>query len=88
MTISLDIPDDLVASLGSTSREQGQLVREALAVHLYREGRLSLRAMGRMADVGDDYFAADAFRERHELPTHAVDPESEETTLDLLRKQR
>ena len=36
--------------------EQGQLVREAPAAHLYREGRIPLRAMGRMAGVGDDYF--------------------------------
>jgi predicted HTH domain antitoxin len=87
MTISLDIPDDLVASLGSTPSEQGQLVREALAVHLYREGRISMRAMGRMAGIGEDYWSADAFRERHQLPVQLPAASDEDAALDVLRKQ-
>ena len=85
MTISLDLPDDLVASLGSTPGEQGRLVREALAVHLYREGRISLRAMGRMAGVGNDYWSAEAFREQHDLPVQVPEAESDATVIDQLR---
>lgn len=87
MTISLDLPDDLVASLGDTPSEQGRLVREALAVHLYREGRITLRAMGRMAGVGDDYWSAENFREQHRLPADLSAPEDDQAAMDLLRRQ-
>lgn len=59
---------------GSRQRqeEREQRARESIALDLYREGQITLRTMGRLAGVGDDYWAADAFRARHGLPVNAL----------------
>jgi predicted HTH domain antitoxin len=65
---SISIPDDFADVLGSSAEERGQCAREAIALELYREGKLSLRRMGELAGVGDDYWAAESFRARHNAP--------------------
>ena len=44
--------------LGSSPQEREQRAREAIALELYRRGKISLRAMGELAGVGSDYWAA------------------------------
>lgn len=39
----------------------------ALALELYREGKISLRRMGELAGVGGDYWAAEDLRIRHKV---------------------
>ena len=68
MTLIITMPDEMAAVLGGTPAERERRACEAIALELYREGRISLRTMGRMAGVGDDYWAAEQFRIRHGVP--------------------
>lgn len=67
MSLTISIPDELAAMLGSTAEERERRARTALALELYREGKISLRRMGELAGVGADYWAADRLREEHGL---------------------
>jgi Uncharacterised protein family (UPF0175) len=73
MSITITIPEEVACVLGTGQAEREQGARESIALELYREGRITLRTMGRLAGVGDDFWAADAFRARHGL---AVNNES------------
>lgn len=68
MSLTISIPDDLAAVLGSSPQEREQRAREAIALELYREGKISLRRMGELAGVGGDYWAAETFRIQHNVP--------------------
>ena len=68
MSLTISIPDDLADMLGSSDEERAQRAREALALELYREGKISLRRMGELAGVGNDYWAAENFRALHKAP--------------------
>jgi predicted HTH domain antitoxin len=68
MSLTISIPDDFADVLGSSDEERGQRAREALALELYREGKISLRRMGELAGVGSDYWAAENFRALHKAP--------------------
>ena len=76
MSMTITLPDELALALGATQAERQQRAREAIALDLYREGRISLRVMGRLAGAGDDYWAADAFRSLHGLPVNYGDAEA------------
>lgn len=78
MPLTIEIPDELVTELGAHTSDPSRQARELIALELYREGRISLRAMGRLAGVGDDFWSADAFRVRHAMPVSgaaASDPD-------------
>jgi predicted HTH domain antitoxin len=68
MSLTISIPDDFADVLGSSDQEREQCAREALALELYREGKISLRRMGELAGVGSDYWAAENFRALHKAP--------------------
>ena len=68
MSFSISIPDEFADVLGSSTEERDRRAREALALELYRAGKISLRRMGRLAGVGDDYWAAENFRALHKAP--------------------
>jgi len=68
VSFSISIPDEFADVLGSSTEERDQRAREALALELYREGKISLRRMGRLAGVGEDYWAAENFRALHKAP--------------------
>ena len=68
MTLTITMPDEVAAALGDTIAERQQHAREAVALELYREGKITLRTMGRIAGAGDGYWAADAFRVSHGVP--------------------
>jgi predicted HTH domain antitoxin len=68
MTLTISIPDDFADVLGSSHEEREKRAREALALELYREGKISLRRMGELAGVGGDYWTADKFRALHKAP--------------------
>lgn len=74
MSLTITIPDDFAGILGATPEERDRRAREALALELYREGRISLRRMGELAGVGGDFWAADRLRHQHRLPlNYALD---------------
>ena len=86
MTITINMPEEVAAALGATPAERTQRAVEAISLELYREGRISLRAMGRMAGVGDDYWAAEQFRVRHGVPLadgETANPADETAIRDL-----
>ncbi|MCC5850272.1 MAG: UPF0175 family protein [Verrucomicrobia bacterium] len=87
MTLTLDIPDDLVQSLGENQEECEQLAREAIAIQLYRLGKISLRTMGRLAGVGDDIWSADSLRVKYGIATNIESVDSDQEAIRLLRKQ-
>ncbi len=68
MSLSISLPDDFAEVLGASAEERDRRAREALALELYREGRISLRHMGELAGVGGDYWAAESFRALHQVP--------------------
>lgn len=68
MSLTITIPDDLARVLGATDEERERRAKEALALELYREGKISLRRMGELAGVGGDFWAADRLRQQHRLP--------------------
>lgn len=72
MNLTITIPEEVAQVLGRGREEREQRARESIALDLYREGQITLRTMGRLAGVGDDYWAADAFRARHRLPVNAL----------------
>jgi len=80
VSVTITIPDEVARVLGSGREEREQCARESIALELYREGRISLRTMGRLAGVGEDYWAADAFRVRFSVPL--VDGEAADDHLE------
>ncbi len=66
--LTISIPDEFASLLGSSSEERERHAREALALELYREGKISLRHMGELAGVGGDYWAADRLRTSRDAP--------------------
>jgi predicted HTH domain antitoxin len=52
MSLMISIPDDFADILGSTAEERERSAREALALELYREGRISAGGGARL--VGTD----------------------------------
>lgn len=68
MPLTIEIPDDVANELDGDDAARLKQARELIALELYREGRISLRAMGRLAGVGADHWSADVFRERHQMP--------------------
>jgi len=68
MSLTITLPDDFAQMLGATAEEREQRAREGLALEWYREGKISLRRMGELAGVGGDYWAAEEFRTRHQVP--------------------
>ncbi len=72
MPLTIEIPDDIVNELGSDVTDRLRQARELISLELYREGRISLRTMGRLAGVGADYWKADAFRARHDMPVSGL----------------
>jgi muconolactone delta-isomerase len=68
MSLTIEIPEDIAVELGTDATERIQQARELISLELYREGRISLRTMGRLAGVGSDYWSADAFRVLHNMP--------------------
>ena len=67
MSLTISIPDGFADVLGVSAEERDRKAREALALELYREGKISLRRMGELAGVGGDYWAAENFRALHRL---------------------
>ena len=51
MSLTISIPDDFADVLGASAEERDRRAREALALDLYREGKISLRRMGELAGV-------------------------------------
>lgn len=82
MSITITISDEVACVLGSGPEERERRARESIALELYREGRINLRAMGRLAGVGDYYWAADAFRTRFGVPLVDGVPEGADEQLD------
>jgi len=68
MPLRIEIPDDIARELDGDATARLHQARELIALELYREGRISLRTMGRLAGVGDDHWSADSFRARHGMP--------------------
>ncbi|HQW27740.1 MAG TPA: UPF0175 family protein [Verrucomicrobiales bacterium] len=71
MSLIIEIPEDIAVELESDATERIRQARELISLELYREGRISLRTMGRLAGAGSDYWSADAFRARYHMPVSA-----------------
>ena len=86
MSVTISIPDDFAEILGSTDAEREKHAREALALELYREGKISLRRMGELAGVGSDYWAAERFRVSRKAPLNysVEDLEADRKAADRL----
>lgn len=81
MTLTITLPDEVATALGGTAAERLQHAREAIALELYREGKITLRTMGRMAGVGEGYWAADAFRVSRGVPLAVAEAAADEPAV-------
>jgi hypothetical protein len=72
VSLTISIPDEFADVLGSSDEERQRGAREALALELYREGRISLRKMGELAGAGADFWAAENLRVSHGAPPWPV----------------
>ena len=88
MSLTISIPDDFAGVLGATDEERERRAREALALELYREGKISLRRMGELAGVGGDFWAAENFRAQHKVPLNysIEDLDADRVAAERLRK--
>jgi predicted HTH domain antitoxin len=68
VSVIISIPDEFANVLGASDEERQRRACEALALELYREGRISLRKMGELAGVGSSFWAAENLRARHGAP--------------------
>lgn len=84
MPLTIEIPDDIAAELGSTAVERTRQARELIALELYREGLISLRTMGKFAGLGSEFWKADDFRAEHGLPVNGLDIENIDDLDSLL----
>ena len=72
MPLIIEIPDEIALELGNDATERLKQARELISLELYREGRISLRTMGRLAGVGTEHWSADEFRARHGMPVSGM----------------
>lgn len=86
MTLTIEIPEELAAELGPDTPERNRRARGLIALELYREGKISLRTMGRFAGVGDDFWSADAFRAEHGMPVSGDPVEPSDDLDDLVEE--
>jgi hypothetical protein len=83
MPLTIEIPDDIAMELDGDAEARLRQARELIALELYREGRISLRTMGRIAGFGADHWSADAFRERHQMPVSGFQPGEPDVLSDF-----
>jgi predicted HTH domain antitoxin len=65
MTVTIELPPEVERALGASEREAGLVAKEALAVSLFRQGKLSHAELGRA--LGLDRFETDALLKRHQV---------------------
>lgn len=85
LTITLNLPDDLEKQLRQSGRDLDGEVREAFALEMYREGRLTHADLSRM--LGLDRFQTNALlnqRGIYEQSLTMADLEADRATLDHL----
>lgn len=85
LTLTIDLPPDLERALQATAGETNRTAREALAVSLFREGRLSHADLGRTLAL--DRFETDALLKRHQVTAGGLtiaDLEADRATLDKI----
>jgi predicted HTH domain antitoxin len=66
MSVTISIPDDFAGVLGATAEERERRAREALALELYREGRISAVAGSHLA--GMDLISFQGLLAEHQIP--------------------
>ena len=88
LTINLDLPKDIEAQLRAESRNLDVEVKEAYALELFRQGRLSHYELSRV--LGLDRFETDGYLKRHNVFEGSLtmeDLEADRRTLDELFKK-
>lgn len=66
MSLTITIPDDFAGVLGATDEERERRAREALALELYREGRISAVAGSHL--TGMDLISFQGLLAEHGIP--------------------
>lgn len=65
VTLTIDLPAELEKTLSSSEGDLSQEAKEALAVSLFRQGKLSHVQVGRALEL--DRFETDALLKRHQV---------------------
>jgi predicted HTH domain antitoxin len=84
MSLTITIPDDFAGLLGATPEERERRAREALALELYREGKVSAVAGSHLA--GMDLISFQGLLVQHGIPRNSTvkDLHDDLATLDRL----
>jgi predicted HTH domain antitoxin len=64
-TVTIDIPDSLAAAVRVSQRELPGFIKKALAVELYREGKLSLGKAAELAGASNKWEMVTLLNERN-----------------------
>ena len=89
LTINLDLPKEIEQQLRAESRDIEVEVKEAYALELFRQGRLSHYELSQV--LGLDRFETDGYLKRHNVFEGSLtmeDLEADRRTLDELFKKK
>ena len=70
VTVTIDLPVELERALSVSKQELSAAAKEALAVTLFRQGKLSHAQLGKALDL--DRFETDALLKRHQVTTGSL----------------
>jgi predicted HTH domain antitoxin len=82
LTVTIELPAELERALRGSESDLGSAAKEALAVSLFRQGRLSHAELGRA--LGLDRFETEALLKRHQVTggTTLADLEVDRSSLE------
>lgn len=84
LTFTVDLPADVERQLRSAGPDLNGTLREAVLIHLFRQGRLTHFDLGRA--LGLDRFETDAFLKRNEVFEQGITEEEVEADARSLRE--
>ena len=83
LTVTIELPAELERALRSADEDPGSCAKEALAVSLFRQGKLTHAELGHA--LGIDRFETDALLKRHQVAAGGLslaDLEMDHATLE------
>ena len=84
MSVTVELPSDIEELLRREHPDLDSEAKEAYAVELFRQGRLSHFQLSRV--LGLDRFSTDAILSRHRVEAHSLTAADLESDRDTLRK--
>ena len=81
MQLSIDIPDELFLSINETQTELSQMIKQKLALELYKNHKISISQGAKLVDM--DIYSFMRLLNEHQIPT--IDDYDIEAELEALK---